>query len=108
MQQIASEKREEKKGKIDLVNWIQKIGIDDKISKYNLNPIVVAVFGGIINYPKISFLLRKGMEVGYKTDLEKFGFKETEPNIFDLRDWDENSQMGNGCGKKRSKIAEDN
>ncbi len=80
---------EEKKGKIDLVNRIHKIGIDDKISKYNLVPIAVGVFGGIINYPKISFILRKGMEVGYKADLKKFGFKEVEPNVFDLRDWDE-------------------
>ncbi len=103
MQQIASEKREEKKGKIDLVNWIQKIGIDDKISKYNLHPIAVAVFGGIINYPKISFLLRKGMEVGYKADLEKFGFKETEPNIFDLRDWDEIRKWAIDVARKAQK-----
>ncbi len=80
---------EAKKGKIDLVNRINKIGIDDKISKYNLAPIAVGVFGGIINYPKISFLLRKGMEVGYKADLKEFGFKEVEPNVFDLRDWEE-------------------
>ncbi len=80
---------EEKKGKTDLVSKIRKIGIDDKVSKYNLNPIAVGVFGGVINYPKISFLLRKGMELGYKADLKRFGFREIEPNVFDLRDWDE-------------------
>jgi menaquinone-dependent protoporphyrinogen oxidase len=79
---------EEKKGKADLVNRIQKIGIDEKISKYSLKPISVGVFGGVVDYNKMNFIIRKAMETGYKADLQKFGFKETAPRIFDLRDWD--------------------
>jgi len=79
---------EEKQGKTDLVARIQKIGLDDKILKYNLKPIALGIFGGIIDYNKLGFLLRKGMEVGYKSALQKHGFKEVEPGVYDLRDWD--------------------
>jgi len=27
--------------------------------------------------------------VGYKSALQKHGFKEVEPGVYDLRDWDE-------------------
>jgi hypothetical protein len=27
------------------------------------------------------------MDVGYKLQLQKHGFKEVEPNVYDLRDW---------------------
>jgi hypothetical protein len=37
----------------------------------------------------MSFLMRKAMEVGYKAQLQKFGFKETALGVYDLRDWDE-------------------
>ncbi len=80
---------EEKMGNTKAIERIQKIGLDEKIAKYGLNTIAVGIFGGIINYPKISFLLRKGMELGYKSQLQKHGFKEVEPNVYDLRNWDE-------------------
>ena len=80
---------EEKQGKPDLVAKIRKIGLDDKILKYNLKPFSVGVFGGVIDYNKLSFLLRKGMEVGYKSALQKHGFKEVESGVYDLRDWNE-------------------
>lgn len=80
---------EEKEGKTDLVNRIRKIGLDDKILKYRLQPISTSVFGGVIDYPKIGFLMRKGMELGYKSALKKHTFKETAPDVYDLRDWAE-------------------
>lgn len=80
---------EEKQGKTDLVVRIQKIGLEDKIAKYNLKPIMTGIFGGIINYNKMNFLIRKGMEMGYKSQLQKYGYKEVEPGVYDLRDWDE-------------------
>lgn len=78
---------EEKEGKVDLVNRIQKIGIDDKIKKYDLKPISTGVFGGVIDYTKMNFLIKKSMEIGYKSALKKHGFKEVQPGIYDLRDW---------------------
>jgi menaquinone-dependent protoporphyrinogen IX oxidase len=80
---------EEKEGKTDLVNRIQKVGLDDKILKYQLKPTSTIVFGGIVDYTKMNFLIKKGMELGYKAALERHGFRQIEPNVFDLRDWDE-------------------
>jgi len=80
---------EEKAGKTGRVARIRKIGLDDKILKYNLKPITTGLFGGVIDYNKMGFFIRKSMEVGYKSQLQENGFKETEPGVYDLRDWDE-------------------
>ncbi len=80
---------EEKEGKAALVARIQKIGLEDKILKYHLKPIATGVFGGVIDYNKLNFVIKKGMEIGYRAPLQKHGFKEVEPGVYDLRDWDE-------------------
>jgi menaquinone-dependent protoporphyrinogen oxidase len=78
---------EERAGKVDLVARTQKIGLDDKISKYHLNPIMTGYFGGVLNFNKMSFFTRKSMELGYKSLLQKHNFKEVESEVYDLRDW---------------------
>jgi menaquinone-dependent protoporphyrinogen oxidase len=80
---------EEKLGKTDAVAKTQKVGLDDKILKYHLKPLMVGFFGGVLDYNKMSFLTRKAMEVGYKAQLQKYGFKEVMSGVYDLRDWDE-------------------
>ncbi len=80
---------EEREGKTAQVARTRKIGLEDKILKYHLKPITVGFFGGILDYNKMSFLTRKAMEVGYKSQLQKNGFKETRPGVYDLRNWDE-------------------
>jgi menaquinone-dependent protoporphyrinogen oxidase len=80
---------EEKEGKTALVARIQKIGLDDKILKYQLKPISTGVFGGIINYNKMNFIIKKSMEIGYKAALQKHAFKEVASGVYDLRDWTE-------------------
>ncbi len=80
---------EEKEGRTGPVARIRKVGVDDKILKYGLKPISVGIFGGVINYNRIGFLMRKGMEIGYKSALQKHGFKEVEAGVYDLRDWNE-------------------
>ena len=67
----------------------RKIALEDKVLKYHLKPIMTALFGGILNYNKMGFLARKGMEVAFKERLQKTGFKEVEPGVYDLRDWGE-------------------
>ena len=94
---------EEKQGKTDLVAKIQKVGLDDKITKYNLKPIATAIFGGVVDYNKMNFLIRKGMEIGYKSPLLKHGFEEVEPGVYDLRDWDEIRSWANDLAKKAQK-----
>jgi menaquinone-dependent protoporphyrinogen oxidase len=80
---------EEKEGKTALIAKIQKNGLEDKKLKYHLQPISQAIFGGVIDYNKLGFLLRKGMEVGYKAAFKKHGIREIEPEVYDLRNWSE-------------------
>lgn len=80
---------EEKAGRTAAVARIRKVGVDDKILKYNLTPISIGIFGGVINYNKIGFFMRKAMEIGYNSALQKHGFKEVEAGVYDLRDWNE-------------------
>jgi menaquinone-dependent protoporphyrinogen oxidase len=91
---------EEKNGKTDRVARTRKVGLDDKILKYNLKPITIGYFGGVLDYNKLSFLTRKAMEVGYKGQLQKNGFKETECGVYDLRDWDEIRNWAKELAKK--------
>lgn len=78
----------EKEGKTDDVAKTRKIALEDKIAKYNLKPIALGFFGGVIDYNKMGFIARKGMEF-FKPQLEKDGFKKAAPGVYDLRDWDE-------------------
>jgi len=78
----------EREGNTEEIAKISKIALEDKISKYGLKPITTALFGGILNYNKMGFLTRKGMEVAFKSRLQNNGFEEAEPGVYDLRDWD--------------------
>lgn len=80
---------EEKEGKTALVARIRKVGLDDKILKYQLKPISTGVFGGVIDYNKMNFIIKKSMEIGYKAALQKHAFKEVASGVYDLRDWTE-------------------
>lgn len=79
----------EKEGNIKEVEKMRKAILDDKVSKYHLNPIALGLFGGIIDFNKMNFLTRKGMEAAFKESLQTYGFKQTQPGAYDLHDWDE-------------------
>jgi len=68
---------------------MHKTDLEDRVSKYALKPVSMAFFGGIIDFNRMGFLTRKGMEAAFKLSLQKHGFKETEPGAYDLHDWDE-------------------
>jgi menaquinone-dependent protoporphyrinogen oxidase len=78
----------EREGNTEEVAKERKIALEDKVSKYDLKPIMMGLFGGILNYNKMGFMARKGMEIAFKSRLQKNGFKESEPSVYDLRDWD--------------------
>lgn len=78
----------EREGNTEEVAKTRKIALEDKISKYGLKPITTALFGGILNYNKMSWITRKSMEVAFKSRVQNTGFKEVEPGVYDLRDWD--------------------
>jgi menaquinone-dependent protoporphyrinogen oxidase len=78
----------EREGKTMEVAESRKVALEDKVAKYGLKPITLGFFGGVMDYNKMGFLMRKTM--GWiKPQLEKDGFKEIEPGVYDLRDWDE-------------------
>ncbi len=78
-----------KEGNTEEVAKMHKIDLEDRVAKYGLKPVSMGFFGGIIDFNRMGFLTRKGMEVAFKAPLQKHGFKETAPNAYDLRDWDE-------------------
>jgi len=78
----------EREGKTDDLAMSRKVALDDKVAKYNLHPIALGYFGGVVDYNKMNFLFRRTM--GFlKPQLEKDGFKEERPGVYELRNWDE-------------------
>jgi menaquinone-dependent protoporphyrinogen oxidase len=78
----------EREGKQDDVKKEHKMSIDDIVAKYNLNPMSTGFFGGVIDFNKMNFVLRRTF--GFiRPQLEKDGFKESPLGVYDLRDWEE-------------------
>jgi len=79
---------------------MHKIDLEDRVSKYGLKPVSMGFFGGIVDFNRMGFLTRKGMEAAFKAPLQKHGFKETAPGAYDLRDWDEIRKWTRELAKK--------
>ncbi len=78
----------EREGKTEDVAKMRKAAVEDKVAQFNLHPISLGFFGGVMDYNRMGFLFKKTM--GFlKPQLEKDGFKETQSGLYDLRDWDE-------------------
>jgi menaquinone-dependent protoporphyrinogen oxidase len=79
----------EKQGKTQEEGACSAQEVTEKVvAEYSLKPITIGIFGGVINYNKMGFFERKVM--GFlKPQLEKDGFKETEPGCYELRNWGE-------------------
>ncbi len=89
----------EREGKAEDVAKMRRTALEDKVAQYNLNPIMLGFFGGVMNYNKMGFLFKRTM--GFlKPQLEKDGFKQTEPGSYDLRDWDEIRSWAKQLAKK--------
>ncbi len=78
----------QREGKTADVESARKFDIDNKLPKYSFKPISVGFFGGVMNYNKLNFLFKKTFG-SMKERLNKDGFKETEPGVWELRDWEE-------------------
>lgn len=76
-----------REGKTEEVAKMHKIDLEDRVAKHGLKPVSMGFFGGIIDFNRMGFLTRKGMEAAFKAPLQKYGFKETAPDVYDLRDW---------------------
>jgi len=78
----------EREGKKEDLEKDRKMSLEDIITKYNLNPLTAGFFGGVLDFNKMNFLFRRTL--GFiKPQLEKDGFKETQPGVYELRDWEE-------------------
>jgi hypothetical protein len=61
------------------------IDLDSKITKYNLKPIGIGFFGGVLDFNKMNIITRKTF--GFiRPQLEKDDFKQPEPGVYELRD----------------------
>ncbi len=76
----------EYKGESEEIERINKKYLEDKVSKYGLKPISMAMFGGIWDFNQMGKIYRKFLEEE-KANFIPAGFKETEPGVFDSRNW---------------------
>ncbi len=89
----------EREGKTEDVAKMHKAALEDKVSQYDLHPIALGFFGGVMDYNKMGFIFKRTM--GFlKPQLEKDGFKETQPGLYDLREWDEIRSWAKELAKK--------
>ena len=89
----------EREGKTEDVAQMRKAALEDKVAQYNLHPIALGFFGGVLDYNRMGFLFKRTM--GFlNPQLEKDGFRETEPDLYDLRDWDDIRSWAKELAKK--------
>jgi menaquinone-dependent protoporphyrinogen oxidase len=75
---------DEEDEKAEVMEDAKRKYLEDKAAKYNISPIALGFFGGIYDFNKMSWVLRKTMS-GIKPQLEEAGFKETRSGVYDLR-----------------------
>ncbi len=78
----------EKEGKTDENAKMWKSYLEDKAAKYNLHPISMGMFGGVIDYNKMNFITRRAFG-SMRKQYEAVGFKEDPPGVYDMRNWAE-------------------
>lgn len=78
----------EHKGELDEIERITKKYLEDKATKYDLHPISLAMFGGVWDYNQMSKIYKKFLEAE-RENIIAAGGQETEPGVYDTRNWDE-------------------
>jgi len=78
----------ERKGKTEYLQNFKKQYLEDRALKYNLHPIALGLFGGVMDKNKMGFIFRRTLAPLIK-QFEEAGFKETSPGLIDTRDWEE-------------------
>lgn len=78
----------EREGKTEELVKTRKLELEDKVAKYNLQPISLGFFGGVLNFNKMNIITRRTL--GFlRPQLVKDGFKESPSGVYELRDWEE-------------------
>jgi menaquinone-dependent protoporphyrinogen oxidase len=78
----------ERQGKTEDLQKIKKSHLEDEALKYDLSPIAMGLFGGVMDKNKMGFLFRRTLGPLIK-QFEAAGFKETSPGFIDTRDREE-------------------
>jgi len=76
----------EHEGKPEEIGKAWREYLEEKAANYSLRPIALGLFGGVWDYNKMGFFFRKAMSA-YKQNIEAASIKETEPGVYDTRDW---------------------
>ena len=74
--------------------------LEEKAEKYGLHPVALGLFGGVYNYNTVPWWAKKGMEA----DRSRIAaaHKESEPGVYDTRDWDSHQNLGERTRPKSS------
>jgi len=73
----------------------------EKAAKYSLQPIMMAIFGGVWDYNKMGFPFKKTM-VPFQEKLREAGVEETHPGVYDTRDCEEIRSWARELAQKAS------
>jgi menaquinone-dependent protoporphyrinogen oxidase len=73
-------------GRSDMIAKARGEFLEEKAAKYNLQPIALGLFSGVYNYKKVPWWAKKALEAG-RPKIEA-AYKETQPGVYDTRDWD--------------------
>ena len=79
----------EREGKTEELKKTRKMELEDKVTKYNLQPIGLGFFGGVLDFNKMNIITRRKTLGFLRPQLQKNGFKEMPPGVYELRDWEE-------------------
>jgi len=74
------------KEKPQLAEKAKRIYLEEKATKYKLQPVALGLFGGVFNYNNMPWYAKKAMNAG-RPKIAK-AYKESEPGIYDTRDHD--------------------
>jgi len=76
----------EHEGNTEAMGRARRKYLEEKAEKYSLNPIAMAIFGGVLNFDKMGWMARKTVGQLWRK-FEEAGF-EKKNGIYDTRDWD--------------------
>jgi len=76
----------EEEGKPEAIERARRKYLEEKASKYNLQPVALGLFGGVYDFNRWPWWAGKAKPIA-KQQLDAAGFKETKPGIYDTRDW---------------------
>ena len=94
----------ERQGKTDDIQSFRKQYLEDEASKYNLHPVALGLFGGVMDKNKMGFIFRRTLAPLIR-QFEDAGFMETSPGLIDTRDWEEIRRWTEDLARESAAIA---